>query len=96
MMLKRKRFKRVFKVGLCGDWVEIYRKSPQPKTEGAFFLAFRENGKRKVLPLLCGITIGGVESLIKSFKQCRINLTNLVLLINDRSHDKRFPPVSLV
>ncbi|KPJ54886.1 hypothetical protein AMJ47_02325 [Parcubacteria bacterium DG_72] len=96
-MSRRKRFKRIFKLGLCGDWVEIYKITPPPKTEGEFFLAFREKRKRKVLPLFCGITIGGVEALIKDFKQRHVDLTKLLLFIMDRFQNReRFPLEPLI
>jgi len=79
----RNKFKKIFKMGLCGDWVEIYQIIPPPKCEGEFFLAFREKRKRKILPLFCGITVGGVKILVRNFKQRRIDLTNLLLFIND-------------
>jgi hypothetical protein len=95
MILRKKRFRRVFGAGFCTDWIEIYRIIPRPKVEGAFFLAFRERRKRKVLPLFCGITIGGVERLIKILKQGLYDPTELSLFIGSRLRDERFRLVSL-
>jgi len=92
----RNKFKRIFKLGLCGDWVEIYQIIPPPRCEGEFFLAFRERRKRKILPLFCGITVGGVKALVKDFEQRRIDLTKLLFFIMDRFQDRqRFPLESL-
>ena len=87
-MSNRKRFKRVFMVGLCGDWVEIYKVVPPPRFEGEFLLAFRKKRKRSILPLFSGITVGGVEDLVRTFKQRHFDWTNILLSINSRSQDK--------
>lgn len=82
--------KRVFRIGICGDWVEIYeRMPPRPRLEGQFFLAYRKRYQGKVLPLMTGLTHGGVESIRRTLGQrpgftLSQALTQLVLLIGER------------
>ena len=59
---------RKFQLGFCGDWVEIYERTPHPKHAGAFFLAFRKRFGRKVLPLFWGITAGGARVMTEISK----------------------------
>ena len=86
-MLKE-RHRRIIKTGLCGDWVELYEITPRPKTQGEFFLAFRRKGKKKALPLLCGITIGGAKIWIKRLGKGLYDPTSMVFFISDRLKDK--------
>ena len=88
MLQERVRFKRVFQLGFCGDWVEIYERMPQPKYEGKFFLAFRKRWRRKVLSLFSGITAGGVENMTESFKKHRFDPTELCSLIASKLGEK--------
>jgi len=86
---------RRFQLGFCGDWVEIYEQIPRPKNQGEFFLAFRKRRARKVLPLLCGITAGGVKVMVDDFRARRYDPTELVLLIGRKLNDKCAEFVSL-
>ena len=88
---------RKFQLGFCGDWVEIYERTPRPKDQGEFFLAFRERRGRKVLPLFCGITAGGAKIMAKSFKTRRYDPTELCLLIGSKLNERsaQFVPLAI-
>ncbi len=78
-----------FRVGFCGDWLEIYRQMPRPRNEGEFLFAFRERRKRMVLPLMTGLTVGGVKVIVESLTQrpglkLSETLTRLCLAIGER------------
>ena len=85
---------RKFQLGFCGDWVEIYERTPHPKHAGAFFLAFRKRFGRKVLPLFWGITAGGARVMTENFKMRRYNPTELCLLIASK-FSNQFVPLSV-
>ncbi len=92
------RSQRVFQLGFCGDWVEIYRLTPRPKDQGEFFVVFREKRKRKALPLMFGVTPGGVKLLIQSWTQhpgfaLSEALTRLCLVIGDKMRGSCAPIV---
>ena len=93
-------FKRIFQIGFCGDWVEIYKQTPPPKYDGKFILAFREKRKRKVFPLMAGMTMGGAKATIESLTQppgfkLSVALTQLCLAIGEKMKDPHFIPVTL-
>ena len=87
---------RKFQLGFCGDWVEIYEQMPHPKHQGEFFLAFRKRFGRKVLPLFCGMTVGGAKIMAESFKTLRYDPTALCLLIASKFNERsvQFVPLS--
>ncbi len=93
-MSKKTKHRRTIKTGLCGDWVELYEVSPKPRIDGEFFLAFRKKGKKKALPLICGITIGGAKIWINRLKRLLYDPTSMVLLIGNRLEDKNLSLVS--
>ena len=93
-MLKKTKHKRIIKTGLCGDWVELYEIIPRPRIEGGFFLAYRKKRKKKALPLICGITIGGAKIWINRLKKCLYDPTSMVLFIDNRLEDKNLSLVS--
>lgn len=86
-------FKRVFQMGFCGDWVEIYERIPQPKHEGKFFLAFRKKWGRKITPLFSCITAGGVKKMTELFKKHRFDPTELCFLIAGKLREGSIPLV---
>ena len=92
--------KRIFSMGVCADWVEIYKLVPRPKNEGEFLFAFREKRKRRGLPLITGLTAGGAKVITKSltqphgFKLSGI-LKGLCLAIEEKMRNPRFAPVVL-
>lgn len=86
---------RKFQLGFCGDWVEIYERTPRPKNEGEFFLAFRKRFSSEVLPLFCGITAGGAVIMVESFRTLRYDPTELLLLIGSKLNDRFARFVSL-
>ena len=93
-------FRCVFRLGFCGDWVEIYKQTPPPRDQGEFFLAFRERRARKVLPLMTGLTAGGVKVITESLTQrpgfkLSETLTRLCLAIGEKMRDPRFAPILL-
>ena len=85
--MSQKRLKRVFHYSFCGDWVEIYEQTPQPKCEGKFILTFRKKRERKVFPLFSGITAGGVENMVESFKKNRFDPAELCSLIASKCEE---------
>ena len=87
--------KRVFQIGFCGGWVEIYECLPHPQDQGAFVLVFRKRGARKVLPLMTGLTAGGAELITEHWRNRTVDLTKLCLLIGEkeRSRGSRLLPV---
>jgi hypothetical protein len=92
--------KCVFSLGFCSDWVEVYQLKPRPKDQGEYLFAFRKKSKRKVFPLMTGLTMGGVEVIIKSltrrpgFKLSK-TLTQLCLAIGEKMGNPHFTPVLL-
>jgi len=94
------RFRRTFKQGICGDWVEIYKQTPAPKFDGGFVFVFRRKRERKVLPLMSGLTAGGAEIIIKSLTQrpglkLSDTLVRVRLMIMDKMNDPHLSPVLL-
>ncbi len=87
-------------MGFCGDWVEIHKLTPRPKNDGEFIFIFRERRKRKVLPIITGLTVGGVKVIVQSltqrpgFKRSE-TLTRLCLAIGEKMKDPRRIPVLL-
>jgi len=99
-LIMQRRFRRVFQLGFCGDWVEIYQQMPAPENQGAFFLAFRKKWARRVTPLMSGITVGGVKAITGSLTQrpgvqLSEALTRLCLAIGEKMRDPRLVPVPL-
>jgi len=95
-----RKFRRVFQMDFCGDWLEIYRQTPRPKNEGEFLFSFRERRKREVLPIMTGLTAGGVEVITKSLTQppgfkLSETLTRLCLAIGEKMKYPRFARLTL-
>lgn len=83
---KRRRYKRVFRMGFCTDgFVEIYEIRPRPWDMGEFFLAFRKKWARKVVQLFCGITAGGAKHMADCFRKRDFDPTELLLSIERKS-----------
>ena len=89
--------KRIFSMGFCGDWVELWELKPHPKDQGEFLFAFREFRKRKVLPLISGITAGGAEMIKKDLTTDRSaeTLTRLCISIGIKLDDPCTTPIIL-
>ena len=97
--MKRKgaKYQRVgTRIGIYDGFVELYEIIPNPETDGPFVMVFREKRKKEALPLLCGITKGGIQIIMNSWRAKRINQTEMIQAIEyARKRPRNMIPVSL-
>jgi hypothetical protein len=71
--------KRVAKIRVCGDNVELYQQMPPPRFDGPGFIVWRDKKHQIATVLMSGLTRGGIEVTVKAFKKNGMDSTALVL-----------------
>lgn len=79
----------------CGDFIEFHKIDPRPKSgDGEFLFVYRKKWERKITVLMWGLTEGGYETVIKTFKERKVDFTELLFSID--FHIKKSTPISIL
>ncbi len=63
------------RIGIGDGFLELYEIIPNPEADGPFIMVFREKRKKEAIPILCGITKGGIQVIMNSWKAKKIDPT---------------------